>query len=205
MSPLPERLRDRWANRIEPADDTGAVYWHVLIGADPVARAAAADVRLGLQNRRGLHLTPLEWLHMTLFVVGYTDSIDSEQLVHAIHEARDKVDGSRPIEVSTGRVLYHPEAIMLAVEPLKPLRALRDQIEAASSSAFPSSQVPSSETWIPHITVAYSTTAQPAAPIIEEVGVSVSKREFVIDEVSLVIQWGSERKWNWQTVGRVKL
>lgn len=205
MSPLPARMRDRWANRAEPAAGTGSVYWHVLLGAEPAAQAAAADVRHALRDFQGLHLTPPEWLHMTLFAAGTTEDIDGERLAAATANVQEALRGFPPVEVSVGHVLYHPEAIMLAVAPAPPLRELREQVRIASASAFHSLQASPSDDWIPHLTIAYSTAGQPAAPIIDGVGTGVPDRRFTIDTMSLVVQWGPERSWDWRTAGHVQL
>jgi hypothetical protein len=57
----------------------------------------------------------------------------------------------------------------------------------------------------PHMTVAYSTTAQPAKPIIDAMGRSVGEHWATIDALSLVIQWGPERLWEWEPVGTIAL
>lgn len=205
MSPLPVQMRDRWANRAEPAAGQGSVYWHVLVGVHPEARAAAADVRSALSDFPGLHLTPPEWLHMTLFAAGSTADIDDEHLADAAASVKEALRGYSPLDVSVGRVLYHPEAIMLAVEPVQPLRDLHERVRIASTSAFPDLDVSPSENWIPHVTVAYSTAGQPAAPIIDGLGASVVARRFTINALSLVVQWGPEQFWDWETTARVLL
>ena len=60
-------------------------------------------------------------------------------------------------------------------------------------------------TWTPHITIAYSIAKQPAAPLIEALGPSLPARELTLDSVSLVIQHGPERLWNWQHIGSALL
>lgn len=192
------QMRDRWANRPEPAAGTGSVYWHVLLGGDSAVQAAAEDVRDAVRGFPGLHLTPPEWLHMTLFPVGSTNDIGIERLANVAMEVQDALGGFQPVEASVGRVLYHPEAIMLAVEPKPRLCELRERARTATAAALPALRLEPSEYWIPHVTVAYSTTGQPAGPIIDGLGTSVSDRLFTIAALSLVVQWGPERSWDWK-------
>lgn len=54
--------------------------------------------------------------------------------------------------------------------------------------------------WIPHITVCYSTARQPAAPLIAALGENLPRCEVHISALSLIIQRGPERLWDWTTV-----
>lgn len=198
-------MRDRWADRPELPAGTAAVYWHVLLGAEPAVQAAAADVRHALRDVDGLHLTPPEWLHMTLFLVAVTDAVDRGQLADATADVADALRGLAPVEVSVGRVRYLPEAITLTVEPASGLRELRERVRTAGARAFPGVRVSPGERWHPHVTVAYSTADQPTAPIVASLGDGVPQRRFTIDSVSLVVQSGPERSWIWEPAGRARL
>jgi len=59
--------------------------------------------------------------------------------------------------------------------------------------------------WTPHITISYSTGRQPMAPIAVALGREVPECDVTVRAVSLVIQWGAERLWNWEPVGTVTL
>ena len=59
--------------------------------------------------------------------------------------------------------------------------------------------------WTPHITISYSTGTQPMAPIANALGREVPRCDITVRAVSLVIQWGPERLWNWQPVGMASL
>ena len=59
--------------------------------------------------------------------------------------------------------------------------------------------------WTPHMTISYSTGIQPMAPIAVALGREVPRCDITVRAVSLVIQWGPERLWNWQPVGTASL
>jgi hypothetical protein len=59
--------------------------------------------------------------------------------------------------------------------------------------------------WTPHITISYSTGRQSMAPIAAALGRDVPGCDIIVGAVSLVIQWGPERLWNWQPVGTASL
>jgi 2'-5' RNA ligase len=205
MSPLPVDMRDRWASRAEPVEGKGTVCWHVLMSRYAGARAAARAAQQVLRDFSGLHLTPDEWFHMTILVAGSTDDIEREQLDDILRSAQTALRDVEPLDVTLGKVLYHPEAVMLAVEPAERLRAIQTLIRAATASAIGISYEPPAREWTPHVTVAYSTASQPADPIITALGATVPVSRAVIDTVSLIVQWGPERLWDWEQVGAVQL
>jgi hypothetical protein len=53
--------------------------------------------------------------------------------------------------------------------------------------------------------VSYSTADQPAGPIIAALGTAIRSRHLQIRSVSLVIQWGPERLWDWEPVDTIEL
>jgi 2'-5' RNA ligase len=199
-------MRDRWASRPEPAAGQGTVYWHALLGQYPQARAAADAAQGVLRELPGFHLTPEAWLHMTLFVAGSSEDIGaSDRLAEMTTTVQAAVRDIEPIELTVGRVLYHPEAIVLAVEPVEPLRNLRDAVLDATATSVGDLDVLPSCAWVPHTTVAYSTAGQAAAPIIGALGESIPEQRFVLDSFSLVVQWGPERSWNWEPISAIGL
>src|SRR5690242_7380585 len=118
MSPLPAEFRDRWKKRAEPAPGFGTIYWHVLMSQYEAARLAAADTQRVISQFPGFHLTPVERLHMTTSIVGPAESFSRSQLRDMVAMAADELDEAVAVEVGISRILYHPEAIMLAIDPV---------------------------------------------------------------------------------------
>jgi 2'-5' RNA ligase len=207
MSPLPAWTRDRWENRAEPREGHGTIYWHILAGNYPEFRRAATEAQDRLSVFSGLHMTPADWLHVTTLVAGSTGSVSREHMAEMLLEAEKLLSKQRPINIRIGRILYHPEAIMLRIEPPSALDPILQATRSATLTVTGSQgQINGSyESWTPHATIAYSTAAQPATPLIETLGTTVGDYEVVIKSVSLVIQWGPERLWSWEPVGTVHL
>ena len=40
MNGLPAEMIDRWQDRAEPAPGEGLIYWHMLVGTNPVCVAS---------------------------------------------------------------------------------------------------------------------------------------------------------------------
>lgn len=207
MSPIPTDTRDRWHNRKELDSDKGAIYWHILFGQCLAVRATARKVQAQLASFPGFHMTPEKWLHATALVAGTTDEITGGDLELMLSEAEQSLSRVQPINVTIDKVLYHPEAIMLgftaerALDPIHTAVRRATQVVTGRVGAVtgPSAQ------WIPHVTISYSTAEQPLAPIVAVLGREVPRCDVAVDAVSLVIQWGPERLWDWQPIGTANL
>ena len=207
MSPIPTDTRDRWSNRTELASGKGTIYWHMLFGQCPAVRAAARKAQGQLASFHGLHMTPEKWLHATALVAGSTDEISSGKLELMLSEAQQSLSSVQPIHVTIDKVLYHPEAIMLGFTPeraLDPIHAAVQRATQVATGGVGAVTGPSAQ-WIPHVTISYSTAEQPLAPIVAALGREVPRCDVTVDAVSLVIQWGPERLWEWQPIGVANL
>lgn len=207
MSPLPDRMRNRWLDRAERTPNSGVVYWHILMNPYPQAREAAADIQESLSDFPGLHMTPLKWLHITTLIAGSTDEITRTQMSAMVSDAQRLLRDVPPVPVTLGRVFYHPEAIALPIHPVNALRPIFNAAQSATVKAVGYAVVANdaSLSWRPHMTIAYSTVDQPVAPIVSALGMRMTERQVIIDSLTLVIQWGPERLWNWEPTGTARL
>jgi hypothetical protein len=203
---LPDQLTDRWQHRPELPPGEGAVSWHMLMRGYPEVVDMARQAQQRLAHFDGLHMTPLRWLHITTLLVGPAADLSADKLSRMIETAADLLAGTPPAAVTLGRILYHPEAIMLAVTPAETLTAIYN---AARSSTYritgkhpPNSGPPR---WTPPVTICYSASSQPAKPIIDALGMQLPGRDIDIDSLSLVVQHGPERSWDWSIVDTIRL
>jgi 2'-5' RNA ligase len=199
MSPLPVQFTDRWADRNARESYDDAVCWHLLLGADAGVRAMAADAQQRLARFDGLHMTPLQWLHMTVLRAGTADQLGQDTMATMLASARSALAEVPPLTVRLGRVFYHPEAIVIGVSPPEALAPVLAAARAAVGGH------PDAETLAPHMTLCYSTGEQPAAPVIAELGKALPELEVTVDTMSLVVQAGPEQAWDWRIAGTVPL
>jgi 2'-5' RNA ligase len=197
VSPLPREMADRWQSRPEPGPGQVQLYWHILMKDQPEVQALLALAQQRLACFPGLHFTPPQWLHSTVLRVGLMDGIDE-----MIERARQRLRAVCPVSVSIGRVLYHPEAIALAVRHDGALDAVFDAVRAAAQSTIGR---PEDAGWIPHVTAAYCTAVQPSGPIIAALGRELPECEITVSSVSLIAQHGAERDWDWRLVADIQL
>lgn len=200
---LPENMIDRWARRRDSPPGERTLYWHVLVSHVPEIRDLAHLASSRLASFTALHLTPINRLHMTVLEARPADRVTDQQIQRMTQVAADHLDGVVPVPASIGKVLYHPEAVMLAVTPAAALAPIRAAALAATEQA--DIAVRGHHPWTPHITLCYSTADQPAGHIVDALGLRLPEHEITIDNLSLVVQHGPEREWNWTTVGTVQL
>jgi 2'-5' RNA ligase len=206
MTALPSWMRDRWQHRADPAPGEGTVYWHVPMYDYPQVIELARSAQQRLAQFDGLHMTPLERLHMTAMFAGPAARFSGSQLDRMAKTAADLLSGMRPATVTLGRMLYHPEAIMLGVSPPKAVLPIRNAALAATRLVTGDSNSGDDlERWIPHVTVCYSTADQPAAPLIAALAEELPWCDTQISALSLIVQHGPERRWDWSTIATIRL
>jgi 2'-5' RNA ligase len=201
LTRLPSQMADRWRDRAEPSPGQGMLYWHILLGGSPQIRELALIARERLARFPGLHFTPTRWLHVTTLAVGLVEEFSEADIGNMVGRARGFLSSIPPVRIVLGKILYHPEAIALGVEPTGVLDPVRDAVHTAVMNG----QKKEHEPWVPHVTLAYSTSIQPAAPIIATLGRKLPEHGISVDRVNLIIQEGEERLWNWRSVAEVSL
>jgi 2'-5' RNA ligase len=206
VSPLPTEMIDRWEHRADQAPGEGLVYWHMLLGSHPEVVELARTAQDRLSAFSGLHHTPLNWLHMTALIAGPAEEITEPQISQMAEAATRLLASTPPIRVTFSKVLYHPEAIMIAATPPEALAPIAEAAKTAtqevtSTPGRPGNKLP----WTPHITIAYSTARRPAAPIIQALGRELPEVSVEIPAISLVVQQGPERSWDWRRVATARI
>jgi 2'-5' RNA ligase len=208
MSPLPSQLADRWRDgRGAAGAGAGTLYWHVLLGGNSQLRKTARIAQNRLAKFTGLHMTPLQWLHLTVLIAGPANQISGQAMDEMLAAARLSVSGTAPITIELSQVIYHPEAIVLAAQPAGALSPIREAARQATLAVTGRDAVAerSSPIWTPHVTLCYSTSTQPAEPIIAALGKKLPDCQVTIDSFNLVIQRGAEWLWNWSPVGTIHI
>jgi 2'-5' RNA ligase len=202
MTPL-EQMTNRWARRRDPAPGAQTLYWHVLMRDHPEVGDLAQQARHQLSAFDGLHMTPADCLHMTTLGAGPAEWF-SEAQQQIIQTAADQLADVPPVTVSLSKILYHPEAIIFAVTPGAALAPLRNAAITATR-ATGRDAIGQHEAWRPHVTLCYSTSDQPARPIIDALGTSVPEKTIAVRKLRLVNQSGSELARDWTIVGSANL
>lgn len=204
---LPEQFADRRQPRPGAPDFDDSVCWHLLLGDVEPAQAIAREGQQQLAGFPGLHLTPLRWLHATVLLAGRAADLTQADLDHMLRMAKLKLNGAAARTVTLGRVIYHSEGIVLPMSPAGVLAPIFEAAQAATLEVTGKPGITSTDgpSWVPHVTLCYSVSQQPAAPVIAALGKTLPTREITIDKLSLVIQCGPALSWDWRPTGTIHL
>jgi 2'-5' RNA ligase len=154
----------------------------------------------------GLDLIPTRWLHLTMQGVGFTDEVSEPEISDIIQAARERVSVLPPVSLGIGPALVDPEAVMLEVRPADALQSVRAGIRAAIANVLGAGEVPDSEHWNPHISLAYSNSNGPAAPFTEAVSaVTNSAINLTVSTVSLITLSRDTHLYQWVTNAAIPL
>jgi 2'-5' RNA ligase len=182
------------------------VCWHLLLGGHAGVRAAAAAVQQRLARFTGLHMTPPQWLHVTVLRAGTAALVTQDDMSRMLARAQAELARTAPVTVTLQRIFYHPEAIVLSVSPGSALAPVLSAARTATREVLGANASDGEEDeWMPHLTLCYSTAEQPAAPVIAELGKTIPACEATIGEISLVVQEGAEDHWDWRVAGSARL
>jgi 2'-5' RNA ligase len=175
-----------------------------LFHDQPAVRELAAAAQERLVGLPALDMVPLQWLHVTTYIAPFVDEMADRQATAMVDEARRLLGNVEPIPVTLGRLLYHPQAVTVAIEPLGALDPVLDAVRAATRSVGCEGHTDTNP-WLPHVSVAYSNGPGPYAPIVAALGRQLPNVEVTITSVSLVAQAQVGRTWQWRRVAEVHL
>src|SRR5262249_10901436 len=158
---LPKQFINRWGHGQGAADPGhGTLYWHVLLGGNPQLRGIVRTAQERLADFSGLHMTPLQWLHLTVLVAGQADQVSENARSEMLAIENTHPPASVSIRVELTRILYHPEAIVPAADPADSLRPIREAAQRATQAVIGNNGTAdrTSPHWTPHVTLCYSTS-----------------------------------------------
>lgn len=204
MSPLPTQMADHWWQRPGRTPGRELYHWHVLFHDQPEVRELAAMAQGRLAGLPGLDMVPVEWLHLTTYIDGFADEVSGDSVEAMVSEACRLLAAVPPIGVSLGRIYYHPQAVVLPIEPIRALDPVLDAVRGATRFAGCDGHT-DTDPWLPHVSVAYSNRSGPAAPVIAALGRRLPSIQVAIGSVSLVAQTQVGRSWQWRPVAEVAL
>ncbi|WP_052423769.1 2'-5' RNA ligase family protein [Nonomuraea candida] len=147
---------------------------------------------------------PLEWLHMTLQGVGFTDEVDEESVREVAAAVSDRVAGLGPVPVKLGPAAVDPEGVNLPVRPSAAVDAVRRAVRAGIADVWGADRVPEAEEGFrPHVSLAYSQVSGiPLAPIRAVLDKHAAALPAVLTRVSLIDISRDEQVYRWRLIQR---
>ena len=204
---LPDQMTDRWQNRPEPPTGRGR---RVLApadarlsrgrGAGPPGSAAASRIRRPANDPAAMAARD------------HAAGRASRRLLPKKQAPADDPDRRRPSRRHACS-RRHPRSDPLPPRSRHARRHTRrdadGNYDAARSATHQvtGAHAPDGQParWRPHLTICYSTSRQPAQPIIDALGTRLPGCDIAIRALSLVIQHGPERTWDWSIKSTIRL
>jgi len=197
-------MRDHWWWRPGWRIGRSMYTWHVTFDDQPQLHELVSAYQSALSPLSGLDLIPARWLHLTMQGIGFTDEISDREIADIADTARKRLSNQHPVSLTVGPASVDPEAVMFEVTPTNALNPVRDSIRAAISDVRGPAEVPESEEWTPHISLAYSNSDGLAAPYVAAVdSVSNPPVTLTISKVHLIELNRDAQLYQWKTKAEV--
>lgn len=202
-----EPMRDHWWWR--PGWRVGRSFytWHVTFADQPAAQRLVSAYGPVLAELPTLDPVPVEWLHLTLQGVGFTDEVDRGDVDRIVAAAHKRCADLAPFTVTIGPAHVDPETIQMPVRPLESLGELRLAIRAGIGDVWGQDDVPEPEEGFrAHVSLGYSNAVSPANPVAEKLRVySEHTAEVTVSSVSLIDLNRDRKAYEWSDVAVVPL
>jgi 2'-5' RNA ligase len=203
-----EHMVNHW-DRPGWTDDRRSYHLMLTFENAPEVRALAAACQSEFGDIESLDLVPLDYLHVTIQGLGFTDEVSFAEIEDITAAIESRAAHLRPFGVQVGPLAGSPGAVRLSVTPHEPVRAIHRMIAATASRkpGVPAIRTRSSDAYLPHASIAYSSSPAPAKPLIERVR-SLRRLGFVsarIDSLHLVELRREPRAYRWNTIGSIAL
>ena len=201
MSTL-QPMRDHWWWRPGWSVGRSFLTWHITFDGDvEVARLARAYAP-ALSQLPIFDPIPLQWLHLTMQGLGFTDEIERADVDRVVDRARSRCGALEPFTITVGPAIVDPEALALPVHPIEALAEVRDAIRAAIADAWGGDNVPeAADIYRPHISLGHSNSAGPAEPAIEVLAVRAEHTaDVTVRTVSLIALNRDHKQYRWSDI-----
>lgn len=197
------RIHARWRPGWRPGRTSYA--WLLPLGDQPGLRELVNRYQYALRDLPGFDPVPLEWMHILLQDVGFTDEVAEQRTEALLEAARPRLASIGPPELTFQEGLVLPESLALPAEPQSALSDLRSTLREASAEVVTEAALPDEpEEADRHVSLAYSTADGPAAFAAATLGVTVVQPTTVhVPSVSLVELTRDHSSSEWEVVDRV--
>ncbi len=181
--------------------------WLLPLADQPGLRQLVNEYQYALLDLPGFDLMPLEWMHIVVQEIGFTDEVDEDRLDPLLEAARPRLASMAPLALAFHRAVVLPESLALPAEPQSTLRELRSTMRRASADVLGEDGLPEEpEDTDQHVNMAYSTTEGPAVFAVATLGATeVEPTTSKVGSVSLVRLSRDHSSNEWETIAQVPL
>lgn len=197
-----DRMADHWYWR--PGWRLGRSFytWHFTFPDATDLHGLVKSAQDALRTVPGLSVVPTRWLHLTTQGVGFVGEVDESELELITRQTQARLRVLEPFMLELGPVDADAEGIGLGVRPWAPVHAVRTAIRDAIATVWGHDQVPeAADGFRPHLTIAYSASSGPAAPVYTALEPLRSWPSVTVpvDSVELIELNRDEKEYRWIT------
>jgi hypothetical protein len=201
------RPSDHWVWRPEWTRDRTCLYWYLTFRREDIIAALDESALRRVRDTDWLDAVPLEWCHVTVADVGFTDELepsDADTVTAAVSRA---LAGEERLRLGFGPAVTLKSAVAVPAGPLDRLRDIRRRVRGATSTALGArhADVHRHLFW-PHLSLGY---------VNREVDADVACRfldamppldmQVDVDALTLAAVTRREHRYEWQVRGLVEL
>ncbi|GAB3922129.1 hypothetical protein GCM10029976_010160 [Kribbella albertanoniae] len=200
-------LRNHWWWRPGWQVGTRFYTWHITFDGQHELHRLVDTYQAELARHPGLDLIPHQWLHLTMQGVGHTADVTTDQVGILIAAAQARLAALAPATVEFHRPVIRPEAIVLPALPPTEIDRIRTAVRASIADALGPDSVPDrADGFQPHVTLAYSSSSQPAEAITSAIeSISSEPVQISVPTATLIELHRDSRMYEWHTVAEVPI
>lgn len=181
--------------------------WVLPLAEQPGLRKLVNDYQYALRDLPGFDLVPLEWMHILVQEVGFTDEIDESRIQSLLDATRPRLTEVLPLTLAFHHAVVLPESLALPAEPQSSVLELRSAVRDATAEVLGEDAVPGEPEDIDkHVSLAHSTTDGPAIFAIATLSATqVESATAKVPALSLVKLNRDHSSTEWETIAEVPL
>ncbi|GAA0531486.1 hypothetical protein GCM10011581_15770 [Saccharopolyspora subtropica] len=181
--------------------------WLLPLSDQPGLRKLVNDYQYALRDLPGFDLVPLEWMHILVQEIGFTDEVDEDQLKPLLAAARTRLSTVLPLTLAFHHAVVLPESLSLPAEPRSTVLELRAAVREATAEVLGEAALPPEPEDIDkHVSLAHSITDGPAIFAIATLSATpVEPVTAKIPALSLVKLTRDHSSSEWETIAEVPL
>ncbi|MHA6798782.1 2'-5' RNA ligase family protein [Bounagaea algeriensis] len=179
--------------------------WLLPLGGQPGLRDLVNQYQYALRDLPGFDPVPLEWMHILVQEIGFSDEVDRSKLDSLVPAVRERITGTAPLSLVFQRAVVLPESLALPAEPQSTVRELRDSVRSGVADVFGGEHLPGEPEEIDqHISLAHSSQDGPAIFAVATLGAtSVDPASVRVPSLSLVELNRDHSCSEWETIAEL--
>jgi hypothetical protein len=198
-------VKDHWWWR--PGWEPGRRYyaWHLAFADVPAVCAAAETYREALRPFGIFDEVADPWLHLTMQGIGFADVVADDRIQRIAVAAQETTRGMAEVDIILPAPQVGTEGVFFPVDPWAELQGVRLAVRSAVVDVLGSAEG-ATETFWPHISLAYCHTEAPTEPVLRAIeAIAAPVVRATVSHVDLILLGRDRRQYEWEKVARLTL